>query len=91
MTNESDRDIVSYAAVEWQSLPRWEDDMGYFHAAWQRHSFQLTPDTQRRFFHIDGPGHLVGEYWLIQTDEPLFENMTFVMEANNEIRVDGES
>ncbi len=90
LTNESDRDIFSYAYVEWQTLPRWEDDLGYFHASWQRHSFQLTPDTRQRFFQIDGPGQLVGEYWLIHTDEPLFANMTFVMEANNEYRVDGE-
>ena len=91
LTNESNRDIFSYAFVEWQTLPRWETDLGYFHAAWRRHSFQLTPETQRPFFQIDGPGHLVGEYWLIQTDEPLFAGMNFIMEGNNEIRVDGES
>jgi len=90
LTNDSDQDIASYADVEWQTLPRWEPDLGYFHAQWRRHSFQLTPDTQRPFFQIDGPGHLVGEYWLIQTDEPLFAGMTFVMEANNEYRVDDE-
>jgi hypothetical protein len=91
LTNESDRDISSFAFVEWQTLPRWEADLGYFHAAWRRHSFQLTPETQQSFFQIDGPGHLVGEYWLIQTDEPLFADMNFVMEGNNELRVDGES
>lgn len=90
LTNEGDLDVVSYAAVEWQSLPRWEDDLGYFHAAWKRHAFQLTPDTRESFYRLDGPGHLVGQYWLIRTDEPLFESMTFVMEANNEIRIDGE-
>lgn len=90
LTNDSDQDIASYADVEWQSLPRWEPDEGYFHAQWRRHSFQLTPDTLQPFFQIDGPGHLVGEYWLIQTDEPLFAGMTFVMEANNEYRIDGE-
>ena len=90
LTNESDRDVASYAFVEWQTLPLWEPDLGYFHAAWQRHSFQLTPGTKRPFFQIDGPGHLVGEYWLIQTDEPLFADMNFVMEANNEYRADGE-
>jgi len=90
LTNESDRDVLSYAFVEWQTLPRWESDLGYFHAAWRRHSFQLTPDTERPFFEIDGPGQLVGEYWLIQTDEPLFADMNFVMEGNNEYRVDGE-
>jgi hypothetical protein len=42
-------------------------------------------------FSLPGPGHLLGEYWNINTDEPVFEGMTFVMEGNREYRIDGET
>jgi len=90
MENETDRDLYTYSVLEWQSLSQWEDDLGYFHASWQRHSFQLTPETTQTYYHLRGPGHLIGEYWLLQTDEPAFHGMAFVMEGNNEYRVDGE-
>ncbi len=90
MENETDVDLYTYSVVEWQSLPPGENDLGYFHARWQRHSFQLTPETEQTFFQLEGPGHLVGEYWLVQTDEPMYTGMAFIMEANNEYRVDGE-
>jgi hypothetical protein len=42
-------------------------------------------------FRLEGSGHLVGEYWNVSTDEPLFSGMDFVMEGNAEHRVDGET
>ncbi len=91
LRNETDRDILNYSYVEWQTLPEWDDNLGYFHAAWQRLSFQLTPETIQKVFSLRGPGHLIGEYWNINTDEPAFEGMTFVMEGNKEYRIDGET
>jgi hypothetical protein len=91
LRNDSDRDIMSYSYVEWQTLPEWDASLGYLHASWQRLSFQLTPDTTQKLFALTGPGHLIGEYWNINTDEPEFAGMTFVMEGNNEFRVDAES
>jgi hypothetical protein len=90
LRNESDHDITNYSYVEWQKLPGWDASLGYFHASWQRLPFQLTPDTTQNLFSLTGPGHLVGEYWNINTDEPEFAGLNFVMEGNNEFRVDGE-
>lgn len=90
LRNDTDRDLYNYTAVEWQTLPSWSPDLAYFHASWRRLSFELTPDTKKDFFTLHGPGKFVGEYWLVQTDEPLFSGLTFVMEANNEFRIDGE-
>jgi len=88
LTNESDRDLVNYSYVEWQSVPEWEEDLGYFHASWRRRSVQVTPDTRLKIFRLKGPGHLVGQYWYVRTDEPLYRGFHFVMEANNQILVD---
>jgi hypothetical protein len=91
LRNDSDRDIMSYSYVEWQTLPDWGASLGYLHASWQRLSFQLTPDTTEKLFSLRGPGHLIGEYWNINTDEPEFTGMGFVMEGNNEFRVDEDT
>ena len=88
LTNEANHDLVNYSYVEWQSLPEWKGDLGYFHASWNRQSVQITPDTRLKIFHLDGPGHLVGQYWYVRTDEPLYRGFHFVMEANNQIRID---
>lgn len=48
-------------------------------------------DTDRHFFHIDGCGHLIGRAWSICTAEPFFKDYSFIMEGNNEIRIDGEA
>jgi hypothetical protein len=91
LRNDSNEDLVGSTQVEWQTLPEWQEDLGYFHAAWLRIPFQLTPDTTQTFFRLKGPGHLVGEYWNINTDEPAFKGANFVMEGNPEHRVDGET
>ena len=90
LRNDTQEEIFNYSYVEWQTLPEWDESMAYFHASWRRPSFQLTPDTRLKVFTLPGPGHLVGEYWCINTDEPMFQGMDFVMEANKEFRVDGE-
>jgi hypothetical protein len=90
LRNDSHRDIASYSYVEWQTLPDWDASLGYFHTSWRRLVFQLTPDTTESVISLTGPGHLIGEYWNINTDEPEFAGMNFVMEGNNEFRVDGE-
>lgn len=90
LRNDSAQNIVNYSYVEWQTLPEWDGSLGYFHASWQRLSFQLTPDTIETMFTLKGPGHLIGEYWNINTDEPEFAGMNFVMEGNQEFRIDRE-
>jgi Protein of unknown function (DUF2961). len=39
LRNDTDRDCLNYSYVEWEPLPRWEDDLGYFHATYRRHVF----------------------------------------------------
>ncbi len=42
------------------------------------------------FFHVNGLGQLLGSSWSICTDEPNFSGLSWVMEGDNEIRIDGE-
>jgi len=91
LVNETEFDLLNYTYVEWERLPVWEEDLGYFHATWKREAFQLTSATDRPFFHVEGAGHLLGRTLSIATDEPIFGEFCFVMEGNNEYRVDGEA
>jgi len=90
LINETDYDYNNYSFVEYSKLPEWDDSLGYFHATWERTAFQLNTKTQLPALSITGTGHLLGRSYSICTDEPLFRRFLFVMEANNEFRIDGE-
>jgi len=89
LRNELPVNLGNYSFVEFERLPAWDDTLGYFHAAWDRFAFQLGGQTDHLFLHIDGAGHLIGRAWSVCTDEPLFKGFAFVMEGNNEVRIDG--
>jgi len=89
LRNETQYNFGNYSFVEFEQLPTWDNNIGYFHATWSRFAFQLCAKTDQHFFHVDGTGHLLGRSWSISTDEPFFRNFDFVMEGNNEIRIDG--
>lgn len=91
LRNDTEYNMMSYSFVEWERLPQWNGEWAYFHAGWRRFAFQLTPETALPVFELDGHGHLLGRSWSICTDESLFENFGFVMEANNQVFVDGSS
>lgn len=90
LVNETKYNYSNYSFVEYEQLPEWENHFGYFHATWERTSFQLNTQTRLPALHIDGSGHLLGRSYSICTDEPFFDQFNFVMEANNEYRIDGE-
>lgn len=87
--NDIDMGICSYLYVEWETLPKWDDSFGYFHATYRRKCFQVTKDSDELFFEIKGTGHLVGRQFSIVTDEPLFSYFGEVMEGDNEVDIDG--
>lgn len=89
LRNDTDQELSNYSFVEWHRLPAWEADLGYLHATWHRTAFQLHGDTDHHFFHATGPGVFLGRAWSIATDEPYFDDFHFVMEGNNEYRIDG--
>jgi len=89
LRNDTDLDLLSYVAVEYRPLPAWEPDLGYLHATWARHPFQLDPDTAHQVVSLRGPGKLVGQSWTITTDDPFFDHLAFVMEGNNQYQIDG--
>ncbi|MBD3182196.1 DUF2961 domain-containing protein [Candidatus Poribacteria bacterium] len=88
--NDTEYNMSNYSFVEFEKLPEWNDELGYFHAAWKRFDFQLDGKTDQHFFHVDGCGHLLGRAWSVCTDEPFFRGFHFVMEGNNEVRIDGD-
>lgn len=90
LRNDTDQDAMNYSFVEWEKLPEWDPTLGYFHAAWDRRAIQLTGESNEVMLNLKGSGHLVGRQFSVLTDEPLFHGMTFVMEGNNEIDIDGE-
>ncbi|NVM05182.1 MAG: DUF2961 domain-containing protein [Candidatus Helarchaeota archaeon] len=90
LVNETKYDLMNYSFVEFENLESWDENLGYFHATWKRFAFQLDGNTNIQFFHVNGKGHLIGRSYSISTDELLFRDFTYVMEGNNEIRIDGE-
>ena len=90
LRNDTGQDIMDYSYVEWENLPEWNDQLGYFHATYNRKSFQLTPTTDETFFEVEGTGHVLGRQFSIVTDEPSFSSFNIVMEGNNEIDIDGQ-
>lgn len=91
LINETEYDLMNYSFVEFEKLDNWDKNLGYFHASWKRDMFQLGANTNKQFFHIDGKGHLIGRVCSISTDQPMFSYFYYVMEGNNEYRIDGEN
>jgi len=89
LSNDSEKDLMDYSFVEWETLPEWNDRLGYFHATYARKSFQLTKDSDETFFEVEGTGHILGRQFSVITDEPFFRRYNSVMEGNNEIDIDG--
>ena len=89
LRNDTDKKTACYAYAEWETLPKWDDSLGYFHATYQRECFQMTPKTDKLFFEVKGSGHLLGRQYSVVTDEPYFHKFCAVMEANNEVNIDG--
>ena len=48
LRNDTDRNLSNYSFVEWEPLPAWDARLGYFHATYDRRSFQLTPENWRQ-------------------------------------------
>lgn len=90
LRNETPYNLLSYSFIEFERLPEWDPALEYFHCAWQKRHFQLTPDTVLPLIQIAGPGHLVGCQFSISTAEPAFKDFFFIMEGNVEHRLDGE-
>lgn len=89
LRNDTDRDLSNYSFVEWEPLPAWDARLGYFHATYDRRSFQLTPATDETFLEIHGAGHLIGRQFSVVTLEPWFRHFNCVMEGNNSVDIDG--
>ncbi len=87
--NDTDHPTTSYCVVEWESLPKWDDNLGYFHATYRRKSFQLRRDSDETFFEVEGAGHLIGRQYSIVSDEPVYSDFNFIMEGDNEVDIDG--
>jgi Protein of unknown function (DUF2961) len=89
LRNETHLNLLNYMTAEWVALDEWDPSLYLLHAGFQRRAFQLDPDSDERFLHLQGDGFLVGQSWTVTTDDPHFARMFYVMEGNNEIRLDG--
>lgn len=90
LRNDTDTDIMNYSYVEWEAVPEWKEEWGYFHATYARKCFQLTKKTDQTFFEVSGTGQIIGRQFSVVTDEPIFRAYNVVMEGNNEIDIDGK-
>ena len=94
LRNETTYNMASYSCVQFEQLEKWEDDIGYLHATWDRFALQLKEKTNHKFFHLEGQGHLLGQSWSICSDESYFKmadcGFIYLIEGNNEIYIDGE-
>lgn len=91
LRNDTEHDLFNYTTVEFVRLPAWDPGLRFFHASWRRWSFPLDADTDEHVVTLRGPGHLVGQSWSIATAVPHFGSFVFVMEGNNEVRIDGSA
>ncbi len=90
LRNDTERNKKNYSYVEWEKIPEWNDDYGYFHATYKRQSFQLNLGACKTFFHVEGKGHFIGRQFSIVTDDPFYrEAFAIIMEGNNEVDIDG--
>jgi hypothetical protein len=90
LRNDTETNFSNYSFVEWERLPEWKNDLGYFHATYGRKCFQLGPNTAETFLELSGSGQLIGRQYSIVTEEPLFKEFMYVMEGNNEVDIDGQ-
>jgi len=89
LRNDTPFDTGNYSFVEYEKLEKWDDSLGYFHSTYTRIPFQSTPKTIQKIFELNGcSGHIIGQQLSISTDEPVFGGFFWLMEANNEIRID---
>ena len=91
LRNDTKKDAMDYSYVEWERIPRWKGEYGYFHATYKRMSFQLNISTYKVFFKVKGMGHFIGRQFSISTDDPFYrDGFNFIMEGNNEISIDSK-
>jgi Protein of unknown function (DUF2961) len=90
LRNDLDQNLSNYSYVEWERLPEWKEELGYFHATFRRKCFQLSVRTSETFLELSGRGHLIGRQFSVVTEEPMFRDFNWVMEGNNEVDIDGQ-
>jgi hypothetical protein len=90
LRNDTDTNFSNYSFVEWEKLPEWKKDLGYFHATYQRKCFQVGPSSRETFLELSGSGQVIGRQFSVATEEPMFNEFNYVMEGNNEIDIDGQ-
>ncbi len=90
LCNETDHYFGGYTAIEWERLPKWNVDYGYFYATFTRKIFRLVPETKIKFFEVEGKGHFIGRQLSVVSAEPLYAgNLGWIMEGNNYFDLDG--
>jgi hypothetical protein len=89
LRNDTDQAAADASYVQWEALPAWNTDLGYFHATYRREAFQLTRKSRQTVFEVQAGGHLVGRHYMIGTDERLFREFRLITAGNHEVDVDG--
>lgn len=88
LENPTDRDLIGYADVQWDSLPQFPKDLGYLYV--ERRGGTLTlPDAETELCSIRGRGRIAGHWLLLSADDPICQNGELLCEANNEFYLDG--
>ena len=91
LRNDTDKDIMNYTYVEWDSVPEWKDEWGYFHATYARKRFQLTKETDETLFEVNGDRQVIGRQFSMVTDEPIFRATTSSWKATTRSTLTADS
>ena len=90
LVNKTDRKVTGFGYVTGESIPRWEPDLGYFHANWKDSTVRL-PDEVVPLLDTTGNGHFFGCHLTAVSGCPHFKENLGICEGNDEFYVDGSA
>jgi len=88
LENPTDCDMTGYADVQWDRLSEFPADMGCLYAEHRRGELNI-PHASAELCDIKGQGKVVGQWLLLNSDDPICKNGELLCEANNEFYLDG--
>jgi hypothetical protein len=87
LVNKTDKKVTGYGYVTAERIPKWESDLGYFHANWLDKTVRLPEDTVP-LLNTRGAGHFFGCHLTAVSSCPHFRENQGICEGNDEFYID---